>query len=165
MEWHKTYKCKCRLDASVCNNKQTWNEDKCRCECKELIDKGICDKGFICNSSNCECECHKSFDVGEYLDYKNFKCKNKFADKLVGQCIENIDGNEMFHNETLDVISLNDYKKVCNTCTIYTVLFAVFFITILAVFFLAVFFIYFQWYIKNKNLRIKFYRGTQKTIY
>ena len=29
---------KCRLDASVCNNKQRWNDDKCRCECKELID-------------------------------------------------------------------------------------------------------------------------------
>ena len=42
-EWHRTCKCKCRLDASVCNNKQRWNEDKCRCECKELIDKGICD--------------------------------------------------------------------------------------------------------------------------
>ena len=40
IEWHKTCKCKCRLDASVCNNKQRWNEDKCRCECKELIDKG-----------------------------------------------------------------------------------------------------------------------------
>ena len=22
IKWHKTYKCKCRLDASVCNNKQ-----------------------------------------------------------------------------------------------------------------------------------------------
>ena len=37
--WHKTCKCTCRLDAIVCNNKQRWNEDKCRCECKELIDK------------------------------------------------------------------------------------------------------------------------------
>ena len=27
------------LDASVCNNKQRWNEGKCRCEFKELIDK------------------------------------------------------------------------------------------------------------------------------
>ena len=33
-------KCKCRQDTSVCNSKQCWNEDKCRCECKELIDKG-----------------------------------------------------------------------------------------------------------------------------
>ena len=27
-----------RLEASVCNNKQRWKKDKCRCECKELID-------------------------------------------------------------------------------------------------------------------------------
>ena len=37
--WYETCKCKCRLDASVCNNKQRWNNDKSRCECKELIDK------------------------------------------------------------------------------------------------------------------------------
>ena len=43
-KWHETCKCKCKLDASVCNTKQRWNEDKCRCECKELIDKGTCDK-------------------------------------------------------------------------------------------------------------------------
>ena len=46
-ECHKTYKCKRRLDASVCNSKQRWNEDKCRCECKELIDNGMCDKGIL----------------------------------------------------------------------------------------------------------------------
>ena len=56
IEWHEKCKCKCRLDAIVCNNKQRWNKNKCRCECKELVDKGICDKGFICNPSNCECE-------------------------------------------------------------------------------------------------------------
>ena len=39
IKWHKICKCKCRLDASICNNKQRWNEDKCRCECKELTDK------------------------------------------------------------------------------------------------------------------------------
>ena len=59
IEWHKTCKCKCRLNASVCNNKQRWNEDKCRCECKGLIDKGMCDKGFIWYPSNCGCECDK----------------------------------------------------------------------------------------------------------
>ena len=47
IKWHETCKCKCRLDASVCNNKQRWNDDKCWCECKELIDKGICEKEFI----------------------------------------------------------------------------------------------------------------------
>ena len=43
IEWYETCKCKCRLHAIVCNNKQRWNDDKCRCECRELIDKRICD--------------------------------------------------------------------------------------------------------------------------
>ena len=29
IKWHETCKCKCRLDAIVCNNKQRWNKDKC----------------------------------------------------------------------------------------------------------------------------------------
>ena len=78
IKWHKTCKCKCRLDASICNNKQRWNDDKCRRKCKELIDKGTCDKGFIWNPSNCECECNKSCDTGEYLDYKNCVFNNKY---------------------------------------------------------------------------------------
>ena len=65
------------VDASLCNNKQCWNNDKCRCEYKELIDNRMCDKGFIWNSGNCESECDKSYDVGEYLDYENCKCRKK----------------------------------------------------------------------------------------
>ena len=57
IKWHEMCKCKCKLDASVCNNKQRWNEDKCMCECKELID------------NNCQSECDKSCDIGEYLHY------------------------------------------------------------------------------------------------
>ena len=38
IKWHETCNCKCRLDASVFDNKQRRNTDKCRCECKELID-------------------------------------------------------------------------------------------------------------------------------
>ena len=47
IKWHKTCKCICRLDKIICNSKQRWNENKCRCECKELIDKGVCDKGYV----------------------------------------------------------------------------------------------------------------------
>ena len=35
VKWHESCKCKCRLDASLCNSKQRWNNDKCRCECKK----------------------------------------------------------------------------------------------------------------------------------
>ena len=32
IKWHEMCKCEYRLDAIVCNNKQRWNKDKCRCE-------------------------------------------------------------------------------------------------------------------------------------
>ena len=60
IKWHETSKCICRLNEIICNNRQRWNKDKCRCDCKKLIDKRVCDKGFIWNPSNCECECDKS---------------------------------------------------------------------------------------------------------
>ena len=50
--WHETCKCKSRLDVDIFNNKQRWNDDKCRCKCKEFIEKDVCDKGSICNPSN-----------------------------------------------------------------------------------------------------------------
>ena len=117
--------------------------DKCRCECKDLIHKGICHKGFNWNPSNCECECDKSCDLGEYLDYKNCKCRKRLIDKLVEECSENIDGNEMIYNATL-----NDYENVCGSCTIYIVLLAIFFIIHISI---SSVFSYFYWYVKKSN--------------
>ena len=146
IESHKNCKCKCRLHASVCNNKQRWNEEKCRCECKELIDKVMCDKGFVWNPSNCECECDKSCDIGEYLDYKNCQCRKRIIDKLVDECSENI-----YENKTLDVIPLNVYKKVCNSCMAYIVLPVLFLITSICI---CCVFIYFYWYLKKKIILV-----------
>ena len=127
----------------------------------------MCDRGFIWNPSNFECECDKSCDVGEFLDYKSCKCRNKIVFKLLEEYSENTDGNEMLYNETLDVISLktislNVYKKVCNSCTIYIVLFAVFFIASICI---SSNFIYFHWCLKKDNVRVKFNPSTQTTIY
>ena len=119
--WHEICKCICRLTASICNNKQVRNGDKCRCECKELVDKGICDKGFIWNPSTCECECDKSCGIGEYLDYKSCACRNTFVDKLVEECTNVIDSNNIY-KETLDTVS-SDY---CISCRLYIVSFAVY---------------------------------------
>ena len=88
----------------------------------------MCDKGFIWDPSNCECECDKSCSIGEYLDYKNCKCRKKIIVKLVEECSENIDGNEMLYNETLDIISSSDNNKTSNSCIVYIVLFSVFLI-------------------------------------
>ena len=107
----------------------------------------MCTKGFIWNPSNCECECDKLCDVGEYLDSKSCKCRKRLNNKLVEECSENIDGNKMLYNKTLDVISLNAIllnvsKKVCGSCTVYIVLFAVFFIT-------SMYIICFYWYLNR----------------
>ena len=83
IKWDETCKCKRRLDAIFCNNKQRWNDDKCRCECKELIDKR-----YAWNPSNCECECDKSCNFGEYLDYENCKCRKKLLNKLVQDVVK-----------------------------------------------------------------------------
>ena len=56
MEWHETCKCKCRLDASVCNNKKDGIMINGDVNTKRGIDRGIRDKGFIWNPSNCECD-------------------------------------------------------------------------------------------------------------
>ena len=103
-----------------------------------MIDKEKCDTGFIWNPSNCESECDKSCDVGQYLDYKNCKCRKKLVDKLVEECSENIDGNEMIYN---------DYEKVCNSRTIYMVLFIAFLIIID----ISSAYFYFHWYLKKYN--------------
>ena len=75
-----------------------------------MIDKEICDKGFNWNPSNCECECDKSCDVGEYLDYKNWKCRKTLVDNLVEECGENIDEKKLHPMEIYNS-TLNDYNK------------------------------------------------------
>ena len=98
--WHETCKFVCRLSVAVCNSKQIWNDDKCRCKCrKDLVDRTVCDKEFRWNPSNCECECDKSCGIGEYLDYKVCVCKKTVIDKLVEVCTSVIEENKLY-NET-----------------------------------------------------------------
>ena len=73
----------------------------------------------------------------------------------------------MLHIKTLniiplDAIPLNDYKKVCNSCTIYIVLFAIFFIIRICI---SSVFVYFHWYLKKYIISIKFDPNIQTTIY
>ena len=57
IKWDEIFKRECRLDPIICNNKQKWNKDKCRCGC--LANKK-CDNNFVWNPSNCKCEYKKS---------------------------------------------------------------------------------------------------------
>ena len=123
IEWHETCKHKCRLDSSFCNNKQRWNDDKCRFECKELIDKGVLEKGSIWNPSTCKCECDKSCDVGEYLDYDNCNCSKKLVDKLIEECPENVERVKLAKLTSTE----NENKHKCSSCTLHIILFSIIF--------------------------------------
>ena len=135
-------KFKYRLYASLCNNKKRWNKDKSRCECKELIDKGVCNKGFVWNPSNCECKCNQSCDVGEYLDYENWKCGRKLVGKLVEECTENVEKAKIAE------ITLTENINKCSSCTLYIVLFSIIFTINIGI---ATYFVYYKYMNRNKE--------------
>ena len=57
----------------------------------------------------------------------------------------------MIYNRTLNAISINYYKKVCDSCTLYIVLFAVFLVTSTVI---NTVFIYFYWYFFFKKVQM-----------
>ena len=69
--WHERCKWVCKSNSSVCNNKQIWNGDTCRCNCNEDF-AGVlgCDKGYTWNPSTCACECDMWCKPAQYLTIK-----------------------------------------------------------------------------------------------
>ena len=59
----------------------------------------------------------------------------------------------MLDNETLNAIPLNVYKKICNSCTVYIVLFVIFLIRNICI---CCIFMYFHWYFENSNMATGF---------
>ena len=158
-KWHETCKCEGKIGANICNNKQRWNNDKCRCECKELVDNGMCDKWFIWNPSNCECECDKACDVSEYLDYENCKCRKKLVDKLVDECAEPVE--EVKLAKITITLAKNENKYKCNSCMLCIVLFSIFFTINVGI---GAYFVYFYWCLEKNVTLVKFNTCTQTTI-
>ena len=120
---------------------------------KQLIDKGAYDKGFIWNPSNCECKCNKSFDIGEYLDYENWKCRKKLVDKLVEECTENVEETKLVEYEN---------KHKCNFCIVHIVLFSLSFAINIGI---AIYFVYSYWFLKKYDARVMLDTRTETRIY
>ena len=143
--WHETCKCVCRFTSAIYNDRQDWNENKCRCECKEdLVSKLPCDKGYMWNPSTCSCECDRYCETGQYLDYKNCVCRKKIIDNLIEQCTSIVDIKNNTFSKKSDESSSN----------IYFVLFIVF--LVLFILFLMVF-IYYWRKDTTKNISKKLY--------
>ena len=106
-----------------------------------MIDKGISDKGFIWNPNNCECECDKSCDVGEHLDYANFKCRKKLVDKLIEECFETNDEVKL-----AQITLAEDENKCKSSCTIYVILIAIIFTICIGI---GTYFVYYKYHDKK----------------
>ena len=136
--WHESCQCVCRLNSSVCNSKQIWNSNTCRCDCNEDF-AGItnCNKGYMWNPSTCECQCDKWCKSGQYLDHKNCVCKNKLIGRVIKEC-----------TSVINEIMINNKDNTTNNNT-YLILFVVFLIRFI-VFLIG--FIYYYWR-NNANKR------------
>ena len=139
--WHESCKCVCRLNSSVCNSKQIWNSDTCRCDCNEDF-AGIisCDKGYTWNPSTCECQCDTWCKPGQYLDHKNCICKNKLIGRVIEECTSII-------NETM----INNRDNIDDNNTVWNIFIGLFSVVIfIGVVYFSVL-IYFTWF-KGKKL-------------
>ena len=110
-----------------------------------MIPKDVCEKVFTWNPSNCECECDKSFDVGEYLDYENCKCRKKLLDKLVEECTETVEEVKL-----AKIISAEDENKnKCSSSRLYIMLFSIIFTVNVGI---GTYFVCFHWFKQNKAI-------------
>ena len=110
--WHESCKCVCKLNSSVCNNKQIWNGDTCRCDCNEDFTGIIsCDKRYMWNPSTCECQCNMWCKPGQYLDHKNCVCKNKLVGRVIEKCTSIIN-ETMINNKDKNTAEFNAINYV-----------------------------------------------------
>ena len=139
--WHESCKCVRRLNSSVCNNKQIWNSDTCRCDCNEDF-AGIINftKGYMWNPSTCKCQYDMSCKPGQYLDHKNCVCKNKLIGRVIAEC-----------TSIINEIMINNNDSIDNNSTIRNIFIGLFLVVMFAVIVCFCMFAYFKW-IKGKKL-------------
>ena len=144
--WHESCKCVCRLNSSVCNNKQIWNSDTCRCDCNEDF-AGIinCTKGYMWNPGTCACECDMWCKPGQYLDHKNCVCKNKLIGRIIAECTSVI-------NESM----MNNKKNISNDDTITNIFIDLFSVVMFIGITCFCLFAYFKWFKGKKLFKNKF---------
>ena len=152
--WHESCKCVCKLNSSVCNNKQIWNDDTCRCAFNEyFVDIINCTKGYTWNPSTCECQCDTWCKPGQYLDHKNGVCNNKLIGRVIEECTSVI-------NETM----INNKGNIANNNNTYLILFIVF-LKGFIVFLIGFIYYYYRNNANKRKLRDFIYPKIKTSIY
>ena len=127
--WRESCKCVCRLNSSVCNSKQIWNSNTCRCDCNEEFTSIInCTKGYTWNPSTCECQCDTWCRPDQYLDHKNCVCKSKLIGRVTAECTSII--NETMMNNEDNGNNNNNNTNNNNNNTVWNVFIGLFSVVI-----------------------------------
>ena len=153
--WHESCKCVCKLNSSVCNNKEIWNSDTCRYDCNEDFASIInCTKGYTWNPSTFQCQYDTWCKPDQYLDHKNCICKNKLIGRITEECKSVI-------NETM----INNKDNIDNDNTITNIFIGLFSIVMFAVIVCFCVFVYFKWFKNKKIFKNKYNYDTYKNGY
>ena len=96
---------------------------------------------------------NESCDIDEYLGYSNCKCRKRLVDKLDQKCTKNID--------EVKITSKNEHENKYSSCTLYIVLFLIFFTISIRI---ATYFVYYKYMSRNKENVSKFDSVYKTTI-
>ena len=86
-------------------------------------------------------------DAGEYLDYKNCKCRKQLTDKLIDDCTKTIEETKLV-NITFNE---NENNNKCDSFIVYIVLMIVAFTISTGI---TVYLVYYNWSLINNNNNI-----------
>ena len=102
---------------------------------------------------------HVICDIGKYLEYENCKCKKRLIDKLVDECNETVEEVK----PAITTLAENENSYKCSSCTVYTVLFWIFFTISIGGTVAGL--VYFYWYLKKYSSHADFNTYKETTIY
>ena len=142
--WHKRCKCVCKLNSSICNNKQIWNDDTCRCDCNEDFTDIISSDNRVPYTWNPSLA---------NVSVIHCICKNKVIGRIIEECASVINGT-MINNNKYNITN-NNY---------YLILFIVFLIVFI-VFLIGFIYYYCRNNANKRKLRDFIYQKVEASIY
>ena len=148
ISWYGTCACKCRLNASVWNDKKDAIIIDADMNAKNwLIKVNVMMNlfGILYANRICECKCNQSCNIGENLDYKNCKRRKcSLIDKLVSE----------WKDEILNAIPLNTTNTISitdkNNCLICIISLAIVFLLLLVIVCISCYYYYTRYWLKKE---------------
>ena len=156
IKWHESCKCICRLNENICNNKQRWNKDKCRCKCKELIDKMYAIKDLFGTQVIVSVNAINHLILVNIQIIQIANVRKKLIDPLIEECTENNDETKL-----VNITLAENENSYCNSCKVYIVLMTVVFTIFTGI---TIYFVYYNWSLIKNNISCTKFNTHKETL-